>query len=375
MRSGRATLADLTRPAGVFLASRVVVLLAMCTGSVMASAGGRHLTVKDQFHAWDGAFYLDIAKRGYPRHLPVIGGHVLSSRAAFFPLLPLLIRVVKKVTGLSPLQAGVLLGLLFGLAACCLLWALTRRLFDAEAADRATALFAFFPASFVLGMPYAEGLMLVLAIGCLWCLIERRFLPAGVLAALATATRPNAVVLVVCVLFEAVLVMRSRRRLDGRALLAVVLAPLGFVAFMLFLWHHTGTLNAWFRTQREGWHESLALTATVTKVQHFLHNPFHDVNTFLAVTGFFFIIVAGVLVLRSGQPGVLVLYTAGVVALALLSRTLGARPRFVLTAFPLFIALGQRLRRPLPFIVVLGMFAALLGTLTVVSLSTTIATP
>src|SRR5207302_760700 len=64
-------------------------------------------------------------------------------------------------------------------------------------ARRATLLFCFFPGSIVFSMVYSEGVMIALAAGCLLALQQRRWLLAGVLGGLATAARPNAVVLVV----------------------------------------------------------------------------------------------------------------------------------------------------------------------------------
>jgi hypothetical protein len=71
---------------------------------------------------------------------------------------------------------------------------------------------------------------------------------------------------------------------------------------------------------------------------------------------------------------VLTVYAAAVIALAVCSETLGARPRFVLTAFPIFFVFALRLRGP-AFSAVLGLFATVLGAFTLVSLSTLLFTP
>src|SRR6266581_2535810 len=56
----------------------------------------------DVWARWDSAFYLDIASRGYT--YPE-AGHL--SNLAFFPLYPLLMKLVSGLTG-NPLLAGVL---------------------------------------------------------------------------------------------------------------------------------------------------------------------------------------------------------------------------------------------------------------------------
>jgi hypothetical protein len=73
-------------------------------------------------------------------------------------------------------------------------------------------------------------------------------------------------------------------------------------------------------------------------------------------------------------PGALVVYGAVVVGLALVSETLGPRPRFVLTAFPVLIGLALHLRGT-ALTTVVALSAGALGALTLVSVTTLLATP
>ena len=114
--------------------------------------------------------------------------------------------------------------------------------------------------------------------------------------------------------------------------------------------------------------------ATWTKVSFFVRHPFTDVNNTLVILGIAFIVVAGAVLVRARPPGILLVYTVGTVALALASQTLGARPRFVLTAFPLVAVLGARLR-PRALAPVLAVSAGLLCWLTVLTTTTVLATP
>jgi Gpi18-like mannosyltransferase len=327
-----------------------------------------------QLRSWDGAWYLDVARHGYPHSVPTLDGHAAQSTIAFFPLFPLLVRAVAALPGVSYLAAGVAVATVCGLVACLLIWHIAALVADREAADRAVALFAFFPGSFVLSLPYSESLMLVLAAACLLFLLQRRWLGAGVAAALATATRPNAVVLVACCTVPAIAALHHRTKDWRRALIAVALAPVGILTFFAFLAARTGTKAAWFRVQHDGWGERMSLTGTWQKVHFVLHHGARDANLFLTVMGTLFVVVALVAMVRNRQPVVLVAYTIGILGLALLSRTLGARPRFVLTAFPLFIALAARLR-PRAYGMWLAASAGLLGSLTILSLAAGAFTP
>jgi Gpi18-like mannosyltransferase len=140
---------------------------------------------------------------------------------------------------------------LFGAALTILLWHMVRRLTDQAIANRAITLFWFFPAAAVLSMVYAEALLLVWIVASLSGLLYGRWLTAGVTAALASATRPNGVVMFVPCLWQAALAIRRQR--DWRAMIAPSLAPLGFVLYLVFLWGRTGDPFVWWRVQEEGW--------------------------------------------------------------------------------------------------------------------------
>jgi Gpi18-like mannosyltransferase len=368
----------LARPAAIFLASRVVVLAALAVGTTVRSGldPSQKVTLTAQLQRWDVQWYLEAAAHGYPHSIPTVGGHAAESTIAFFPLFPLLVRATAAVTGVTQFIAGLVLANLFGLVACILLWAIATRVAgsDTETADRSVALFAFFPGAFVLSLPYSEPLMLVLAMASLLCMLDRRWPLAGLFAALATATRPNAIVLVACFAVEALVLLRARHPDRGRALVGTLVAPLGAVAFFAFLAWRTHAIAAWFHVQQGGWHESLSLTANARRIEYVVHHRVQDANIFVTVLGLAVLVVALVYLFLDRQPRPLVVYTLGIAALALFSQTLGPRPRFVLTAFPLFIALGRRLR-PLAWSLTMAVSAGLLGVLTILSLAANRVTP
>jgi len=363
-------MAGSARALGIYAASRLTTMLAMAAAAVISP----DYAFGDIFFRWDGRWYLAAAATGYPHGLPAPGlvqGDAQST-IAFFPGYPLAIRGLRAVTGLSVRQAGLLLAIVFGATTAVLLWWLVCRVTDADGADRATALFCFFPGSFVLSMVYAEGLMLTLALVCLLALVDRRWVVAGVAAGLATAVRPNAVALVAACAWEAA---RALRRKEWTAVVAPLLAPAGIVAFFGFLRARTGSGSAWFDVEERGWGERFDFGInTWHKFARVVRDPTGDLNEILTTLGLIFLIVGGYLLVRSRLPSVLTAYTAAVALLAVGAQILGPRPRFMLTAFPLVIAVALR-ARGLVFSVVLASSAMLLAALTVVSLTTNWAIP
>jgi hypothetical protein len=350
------------RPLLVYAVSRVVVL----AGVVAAVRRHGGLGLVEALGAWDGRWYTELATNGYPTVVP--REFTRADPIAFFPLFPMLMRGLAAATGLSELAAGAALATVFGAVATVLLWRFVERLSDQATADRAAALFAFFPASFVLSLAYAEGLALVFAIACLWALLERRWVIAGVAAALATATRPNMAVLGLCCAWAAVGAYRERRELEAFA--APALAPVGMLAFFGYLWAHTGEPLAWLMAQRYGWGErfDFGYHAMLEVVILALGRQTTDWGSVANVSALAFALGAGLLMWRWRPPAELVIYAVGVVVMAGMSQSLHTRPRFVMTAFPLIVAVAVSLRGWW-FALALAVSTTLLAVMTVVCVS------
>jgi len=364
--TARFPIVQLWRPAALFAGSRLVVLFAFIT------AGAAHpgLGVHGATVMWDAGFYLNIIIRGYPSAVGT-GKNTL----AFFPALPALGKSIAWIPGLGDYRAGMIVVFAAGFAAACLLWLLTRELADADAADRATALFVFSPGAFVFSMMYSEAVLLCFSIAACWAFIRRRWILGGVLAAFASATRPSGIALVVVALCS-LYVAHPR---PWRAFAAPILAASGAVGFMLYLWAHTGDLFAWFTVERR-WGEQLTPLGgridDFRSIGHWLkHGGRPDWNHLVPVLGLLVFIAAFVVLLRWKPPIELIAFAASIGFLTFTSKTLGFRPRFVTTAFPLFMALGVRLKRGPLFSLILSASAGLMVMLAIVTVTTKYLTP
>jgi hypothetical protein len=182
--------------------------------------------------------------------------------------------------------------------------------------------------------------MIVLAAATLLMLHEREWVAAGVFAALTTAARPNGVAIVVACTVAAALAIRERR--DWRALIAPVLAPLGFVAFQLYVGVHADEPAVWFRVQREAWGEGVSFgwTAVENTAEAIIHPATSPTDTITAIS-----VAATVLLVwlawRARLSWPIYAYSWTVLALMLTPATVTARPRFLFTAFPLLIGAAK----------------------------------
>jgi hypothetical protein len=249
----------------------------------------------------------------------------------------------------SPLAAALLISFAGGLVAAVLLQRLATVWWGERTARRAVVAFCLFPGAVVFSMAYSEGLTLPLVIGCLLALASRRWLTAGVLAGLAGAVEPAAVILFpVClaVAWRHITASGWDGRAARRSLLAPLLAPSGLVAFGVYLWWRTGTPLASFEAQRYGWHQGDPVTLFSQPVAGrilvhplsalgYLDNP----SLWNGLLGTVFLVVSLVMLFRVRReltPGTL-LWTCGVGAMTLWSVMTLTNARMLLIAFPAVI--------------------------------------
>lgn len=371
---GRATLPLLNRqlavPVAIFLASRLVTLAVLHAARLVTPQPLAALVTK-----WDGQHYVTIITQGYPATPPQGSGGTAQTVHAFFPGYPLLVRGLRSLTGMAAIPAAVAVSIMLATVAAALIWLLARDLTDEAVATRAVALFSFFPASFVLGMAYSEAVFLAFAAGCLLALHRRQWLIAGLAAAAAGATRPTGLVLALCCLWAAMAAVRRRR--EWLALAAPLLAPLGFVAWSVFLEVHTGSGTAWLRSHERGWNQGFDLGVnTAVYIGRFMAAPLRNFNLTVAVPTLAVLAVGLVLLWRwrPRPPVIIFIYTLGIVVPAVASAVLISTPRFVLSAFPLHIAVARSLTGN-AFAVVLAVSAATMAMLMMVALLTFSLTP
>ncbi|MGI8430536.1 MAG: mannosyltransferase family protein [Solirubrobacteraceae bacterium] len=337
------------RPAiTVYLATRgLLVLVALLDGAL------RHHSFTHELANWDGLWYGQLANHGYPTHV----SHAPST-LGFFPLYPIVMWLTAHVFSVSSTIAGVLISGAGGLVATVLVQRLATGWWGEQSGRRAAVLFCVFPGSVVFSMVYAEGLFIPLAVGCILALERRRWLLAGALAGIATATEPEGLVLVLVCAASALGALRGRRwrqREARKSLLAPLLSLSGVAAFAAFLWLWAGTPLASLEAQRYGWHEKtdpfalVALARSLAAEISFAHfnHPTINLNLIVGLLGAVLLFVGlALLIRRRGRISVpAMVWSIGVGLLAVTSEYLPPNPRLLITAFPAVLVFAHYVGR------------------------------
>jgi hypothetical protein len=239
------------RSAGwAFLVSRALILALILVGPVPSDrppwpglrneglAPGAGPALSELAMRGDGEWYVGIAERGYEA---IAFDVARQHNWAFFPLMPLLLRAAGGVTGEvrvtgMALSTGLLLLALLGLHELALALGL-----DEASARRAVLYTALWPTSVFFSLPTTESLFLLLCVASGWGAATGRMGWAGLAGALASATRPNGLLLLP--LLGLLYLERTPGR-PRRDLLWLLLVPAGLAAFAAFLKATTGNALA-----------------------------------------------------------------------------------------------------------------------------------
>jgi hypothetical protein len=237
---------------GLFLASRMSVYLVLALTSHHLSLEG---TMK-LLCRWDCGWYLHSIERGYD---PAPWANPAQDEAnwAFFPLFIVIGRFLYLTLNISPLAAGFLVANAAALGAGLMArWLIP---------DRRTwlcfiVLLYFGPFSFYFVTAYTESLFVCLTIACFYFIARRAYMPAAIACALLSATRAVGVFMVVALALAMVADhIRQGGKLSGfpRALIAdpwrvfaILVAPLGLFAYMVYLYCLVGDGLAFSHIQR-----------------------------------------------------------------------------------------------------------------------------
>ncbi|MCD6028799.1 MAG: hypothetical protein K0S78_973 [Thermomicrobiales bacterium] len=321
---------------------------------------------------WDGLWYRLIALEGY-------AGGTQSAKAAFWPLLPGIMRGGSEVTGWTVDSVGYLVANLAFLGALLLLYRLILLDFgDATLARRTLWVLALFPTALFFSAVYTESLFLFLTVGALYLWRRDRLWLAGMVGIAAALARSGGVFLILPFLA----LLWDRHRTDWRGywpgVIPAFLPALGPAFFAALLNQEQGNWNAFIDVQEQwnrysalpwetlqcaaftchtlggepdgiswGWLTTLVNDpswATITSTEWRVSVANSDVLELVVTVLFLVLALLGLRLLPLYQT----VWVLPALVIPLLQpsevHALMSMPRFVLVLFPLFIVLAKLLR-------------------------------
>ncbi|MCG8345820.1 MAG: hypothetical protein MI685_11785 [Chlorobiales bacterium] len=318
--------------------SRVLLML-------YAQQTSANLPLSEALYHADVFWYHSLAENGYDSE-PKAQMFIYAANWAFFPLYPMAVRFLANVSDMQIPITGIVLSNTAFAFTLVLLYRYTLQLTDKPTAQIITALMAISPFSLYYSLMYTEGLYTVLMIAIMLSAKNNRWITAGILGALLSATRVLGVMIVFPLLAIAVNQHGFKQLLKVRtgtepALFAIMIVPLGLFAYMLFLYDFTGDALAFMHIQW-AWARELHNPLVYLFGGFINDRGWINYNALLALSG----ITGGIYLWRKQlEPEALILLIGTFIPL---STGLASLQRYVGTLFPFMILIGLLIRnRPL----------------------------
>ncbi len=223
-----------------FVMLGVAPLLAAPSGGIKAEFGWK------VFSAWDSNFYQQIATTGYE----ILPNNQPGANVAFFPLYPLLIRLLMGL-GVSTEVAGTLINHLAFFVTLIVLYDWTRQHHGEKAAKWATIVLAGCPLSLFGSVVYSEGIFLLFSTLALRSFDNQRFWFSAVWGSLTTAARITGLALIPAFLLTAFV-----RKYPLKAYFASFLSGIGVGLYGLYCWLQFRDPMAFITVQHTQWERS-----------------------------------------------------------------------------------------------------------------------
>lgn len=279
------------------------------------------------FGNFDGVHYLRIAQDGY----------AYQYTQAFFPIYPILIKIVSFVTLGNYLLAALLISNISFLIALIIFHKLIIKLYNSKIAFWSIIFLLTFPTSFYFGAVYTEGLFFLMIVSSFYLAQQNKNWQAAVLGLFASATRLVGV-------FLSLSVFTKQR---GKLHFAFLLVPLGLVSYMVYL--QLKFNNAfYFMTAQTAFGQNRETTKIILLPQVF----YRWINQLLSTHGLVFAnsafelstIIFAIILLIIGIKTIKkewLIFSAFALITPTLTGSLVSMPRYLLIAFPIYIVLAQ----------------------------------
>jgi hypothetical protein len=347
---------------GLTLALKLgVLLLGLGAWQLVHGSGAPPFPGLELWDRWDAPHYTDLIVYGYRAHDPgnlvdpygyrqVYPGD-LGLYIVFYPLYPWLGSVVNALIHQPVLSAFIVAGIA-SLFVGPLLYRLVRHDETPEVALRSAWFLLIFPTAYFLHIGYTEALFMALVLGSFLAARTDRWWLAGLLGGLAALTRINGLVLLLALPVEAATQWYTAAPADRRwrwEWLAIGLVGIGFAIYLGLNLVIYGTPFQFLVVQHDHWFKSLAAPwdAISSALSWFGPDRTPDEMLMYGAIELLFVAIGlvGTIVAAVRFRPSWFAWMAGNLVLFVSTSFLLSTPRYVLTLFPLFVAMALATRR------------------------------
>ena len=284
---------------------------------------------------FDGVHYITIA----------INGYTFDGR--FFPLYPFLIDLFSSLFNGHDryLQSGFLISNLSFLFALLIFYKLVKEQFSEKIAKHSIIFMLIFPTSFYFGSIYSESLFLLLSLIAFYFAQKREWLFASVAGFFLGITRLTGIFILPSLIYE----FKKREKYNVSKFLPLFLIPTGLIAFSIFCFYKWGDALYFIKAHGQLGNsrsvESIVLPfqtiyryfnilTTVPSSKYDFWIAFFELAVFLLVSFLIYICWKKKFNLSY------IIFALISFLLPVLSGTFSGLPRYVITIFPIFIAIA-----------------------------------
>ena len=297
------------------------------------------------WYRWDTIHYLEIADFGYDFDLV---------NTVWPPLFPFVIKVLEFFIQPSILSA-IIGSNIFFIVGIFLTILLVKELYDEETAKNTIFYLLTFPTSFFLIAPYSESLFLTLSVAVFLLIRKKKWLWAGLISAFAALSRVQGIILVVPIMVELIREYYKNRNLRNLLTnsLSCIYAPFAYGIYSLYV--HFGLNANWpwetlssYWAQRfawpwEGFYYTFLSILGNTKLIDYSPTIVKILNILLSLFSIYLLFKV-----RKGIPISLSIYSWVMLFIIIgkvdYNDSLVSTIRYILTLFPIFIALALEIK-------------------------------
>lgn len=285
---------------------------------------------------WDSDWYGSIVQHGYGLRAG------LQSNVTFFPLYPLLWKIVALVTKWPNHISALIASNLLALGSFVIFYRWLSVVWGEVVAKRGLLALAVFPTSFFLISVYSESTLLFLVV-LMFLFVERgKWRLAAFMSLFASATRPVGIFLwpvLFCLWFFKIKNTKIINKVDFWSI--IILPPIGILLFSLYLWVEFGDALAWLHGQGNyGRNLVFPHRLLYAYVVNIILRGEYWVRHLIEMVALLLIVVC-LPKLKKIDP-VYVLFAVLNLLPSLFSNTLTSIQRFVLIIAPIFIVIAKQ---------------------------------